>query len=173
MEIKMENENYIMLNGKKIKLTDEQVYMIRADEPQKTPFDRVGKGMSYYCITNYNVQECSEFNNYFDNERFDSGNYCTNENIMKQHALHMLLNNMLWKYSMTHGGGNVLENGCFIIFAEVNDTYEPLINYYTGDSNIRNIGSVVFCSKKIAENAIEEIVKPFIKAHSDFDVTKM
>lgn len=170
----MENENYIMLNGKKIELTDEQIKLIQTSMEKESPFDRTKRFNTYFFVdSDFEAGFATECSSVTDYNLYNCANYCTDENIMKQHALHMLLNNLLWKYSMTHGGGNVLENGCFIIFAEVNDTYEPLINYYTGDSNIRNIGSVVFCNKKIAENAIEEIVKPFIKAHPNFDLTKM
>ena len=38
------NENYIMLNGKKIPLTDEQVKLIQTDLPEKSPFDRADEG---------------------------------------------------------------------------------------------------------------------------------
>ena len=43
-------ENYIMLNGKKIPLTEEQIKLIQADMPEKSPFDRADEGETYYYI---------------------------------------------------------------------------------------------------------------------------
>lgn len=37
----------------------------------------------------------------------------------------------------------------------------------------KDFGAVPFTDEETAKAAIEEIVKPFIAEHSDFDVTKM
>ena len=46
----MKSENYIMLNGKKIPLTDEQIKLIQPALPEKSPFDRADEGELYYTI---------------------------------------------------------------------------------------------------------------------------
>lgn len=43
-------DNYIMLNGKKIPLTPEQVKLIQTEKTEKSPFDRVEKGETYYYV---------------------------------------------------------------------------------------------------------------------------
>lgn len=169
-----ENENYIMLDGKKIPLTDEQVKLIQADVPEKSPFDRAENCELYWYIgADSNVYCDNEVESPVDYNRFKSANYCADKDIMKQHALHMKLNNLLWRYSMTHGGDKV-EFGPF-------STQKYYIAYDAGEKgfytdwndSIKCVGAIYFESNKTAEAAIEEIVKPFIAEHPDFDLTKM
>ena len=92
---------------------------------------------------------------------------------MKQHALHMLLNNLLWRYSMTHGGGSIdWDDGGVTKFFMYYDA--ALDKFGTAEYSIlKHFGAVPFASEKTARAAIEEIVKPFIAEHPDFDLTKM
>ena len=168
------NENYIMLNGKKIMLTPEQVKLMQEDKPKKPPFDRADLNDKFYFVeSDFNCLRTIENNTELDNYLFECGNYCTDKNIMKQHALHMKLNNLLWRYSMTHGGDGI----------DWNDVSETKFNIYynvaadefrcSEYSLLKYFGVVPFTSEETAEAAIEEIVKPFIAEHPDFDVTKM
>lgn len=170
----MKNENYIMLNGKKIPLTDEQVKQIRGEVPEKSPFDRVDEGETYYFVDyRLDVERSNEFKTTADDYTYSSANYCTDKDIMKQHALHMKLNNLLWRYSMTHGGDGI----------DWNDVSETKFNIYydavTGEFGcgqyaiLKHFGVAPFVSEETAEATIEEIVKPFIAEHPDFDLTKM
>ena len=167
-------DNYIMLNGKKIPLTDEQVKLIQADVPEKSPFDRADEGETYYFVDyQFDVERSNESKTPVDDYTYSSANYCTDKDIMKQHALHMLLNNLLWRYSMTHGGDKIDWHD--MCEAKYRIFYDCKVNNFQVDysSATRNIGAVYFTVPKIAEAAIEEIVKPFIAEHPDFDVTKM
>lgn len=169
-----ENENYIMVNGVKIPLTDEQVHMIQTYKTEKSPFDRARDGGTYFCVVpNFGLCANCERSTLSDDERFNSANYCTDKNIMRQHALHMLLNNLLWRYSMTHGGDKInWDDGSEI---KVNIYYDKALDGFgTAEYSIlKYFGSVLFASEETAEAAIEEIVKPFIAEHPDFDLTKM
>lgn len=168
------NENYIMLGGKKIPLTDEQVKLIQSDAPEKSPFDRVDEGEEYYAIGSDFYLLCyPEIKSTVDNDLFNAGNYCTDKGIMKQHALHMKLNNLLWRYSMTHGGDSVdwddnTETKVEIFYDTAMDVFECAEH-----AILKTFGTVRFDSKETAKAAIEEIVKPFIAEHPDFDLTKM
>lgn len=168
------NENYIMLDGKKIPLTDEQVKLIQSDAPEKSPFDRADDRELYYWVgSGFSVSCIPEAEAKLDDERFNAGNYCTDENIMKQHALHMQLNNLLWRYSMTHGGDMIdWQDMCE---AKYRIFYNCRVNDFQVDysSGTINIGAIYFTDPKTAEAAIEEIVEPFIAQHPDFDVEKM
>ena len=169
-----ENENYIMLNGKKIPLTDEQIKLFQADEPKKSPFDRADLNDKFYFVeSDFNCLRTIENNTELDNYLFECGNYCTDKNIMKQHALHLQLNNLLWRYSMTHGGDKISwddysETKFYIYYDAATDEF--VCDYYV---TLKYFGAVPFDSKETARAAIEEIVKPFIVEHPDFDVTKM
>ena len=168
------NENYIMLGGKKIPLTDEQVKLIKADVPEKSPFDRAdNKETYYYFICNFDVRRSFDQGTISDDLYYNSSNYCTDKDIMTQHALHMKLNNLLWRYSMTHGGDSIDWN---------NRNKTKVVIYYNAALDkfgcsrcvgFKYFGDVPFTDEETAEAAIEEIVKPFIEEHPDFDVTKM
>ena len=168
------NENYIMLDGKKIPLTDEQIKLIRSDVPEKSPFDRAHHGGTYFSvISNFELNENCECNSHLDDKIFNSSNYCTDKNIMRQHALHMQLNNLLWRYSMTHGGDSIDWNDGGEI--KVTIFYDTKTDKFgTGDYSIlKYFGAVPFDSEEAAKAAIEEIVKPFIEEHPDFYLTKL
>ena len=167
-------ENYIMLGGKKIPLTDEQIKLIQSDLPEKSPFDRAYEGETYYFVDyQFDVERSNEFKTPVDDYTYSSANYCTDKDIMKQHAFHVHLNNLLWRYSMTHGGDKIDWHD--MCEAKYRIFYDCKVNNFQVDysSATRNIGAVYFTVPKIAEAAIEEIVKPFIAEHPDFDVTKM
>ena len=167
-------ENYIMLNGKKIPLTDEQIKLIQSDAPEKSPFDRADEGETYYFVDyQFDVERSNEFKTPVDDYTYSSANYCTDVNIMKQHALHMKLNNLLWRYSMTHGGDSIdwdyNTKTKFFIY------YNAAMGLFVCDAyvTLKYVGAVPFTSIETAKAAIEEIVKPFIEEHPDFDLTKM
>ena len=167
-------ENYIMLNGKKIPLTEERIKLIQADVPEKSPFDRADEGETYYYIDYaFEVYDDKERYSDSDDDCYRCANYCTNENIMKQHTLHMLLNNLLWRYSMTNGGDQMLfERSTAKKYCIYYDNYNK--DFYIYDSVYSKfLGNVCFFDDKTAKAAIEEIVKPFIEAHPEFDLTKM
>ena len=167
-------DNYIMLNGKKIPLTDEQIKLIQADLPEKSPFDRADLNDKFYFVeSDFNCLRTIENNTELDNYLFECGNYCTDEDIMKQHALHMTLNNLLWRYSMTHGWDEIdwndqNANKYTIVYDKVTNRFALDYNYAS-----KQIGVIYFYNQKSAMAAIEEVVNPFIAAHPDFDVTKM
>ena len=167
-------ENYIMLDGKKIPLTDEQIKLIRGEVPEKSPFDRADLNDKFYFVeSDFNCLRTIENNTELDNYLFECGNYCTDESIMKQHALHMKLNNLLWRYSMTHGGDSIdwdNQNKTKVVIY-----YDTALDEFgTAEYSIlKYFGAVPFVSEETAEAAIDEIVKPFIAEHPDFDLTKM
>ena len=164
------NENYIMLGGKKIPLTDEQVKLIQSDVPEKSPFDRAHHGGTYFSvISNFELNENCECSSHLDDKIFNSSNYCTDKNIMRQHALHMKLNNLLWRYSMTHSGEGI-EFGPFST-QKYYIAYDAGVKEFYTDWNdsIKCVGAIYFESNTTAEAAIEEIVKPVIAEHPECD----
>ena len=167
-------ENYIMLNGKKIPLTEEQIKLIQADVPEKSPFDRADEGEIYYYINPlFDIYHDCECHYEDDDDCYRCANYCTDENIMKQHALHMLLNNLLWRYSMTHGEDKMpFEQSTDRKYCIYYDKYSKNFDLYDGAYS-KFPGTIYFIDAKTAKAAIVEIVMPFIEAHPEFDVTKM
>ncbi len=174
----MEN-NFIMLDGAKLELPPEHMEMLRKLRDEKgasSKFMRTFEGGEYFCISLFfNSCANTEQGSGVDRENFECGNYCTDEAIMKQHALHMQLNNLLWRFSMTHGGDKIgwasNDGNTIKYFITVNTTIPKYV--INSDSYCRDIGKIYFRNIETAEAAIEEVVKPFIAAHPDFDWRKM
>ena len=161
-------DNYICINGKKAELTEKQMKALGIELSKATPFDRVEERKAYYVIgTTDKVDWFYESGDKFDEECFNIGNYCTDKAILEQRALHETLNRLLWRYSMEHDGDK-------IDWSNVSDKWAIYYEYDTGRyktaawQTIHYLGHVFFNTREIAEKAITEIVKPFMKAHPEF-----
>ena len=160
------SENYLMLNGKRIDLTEEQVKTLTAEE-KKSPFERMKKGDKYFFIEyDGEVDEDTEAEVSDDDSCYSIANYCTDKAMMEQRALHETLNRILWRYSEERGGDNEW-NGCKyhwrIVKNEETKTFSTEYN-----SIIKEQGIIYFKNKETAQSAIEEIIKPFMKEHPKF-----
>ena len=163
-------ENYIVINGKKAELTPEQIKALGIEVEKPNPFAReLLKGDVIYCISeigevavNYNEKSVHS------GMLYSVGNYCTDKNLMQQRAYRETLNRLLWRYSMEHDGDKIkwgigTSDKCKIYFDHDSDSWQLDCN------NINeNFGCVYFYNNKIAQNAIKEIIKPFMNSHPDF-----
>ena len=162
--------NYICINGKKAELTEEQMKALGIELPKaKNPFERANKRGTYYVINKYgHLEELHEGGDGLDNMALNIANYCTDRAIMEQRALHETLNRLLWRYSMEHDGDKI-DWSCrntkkyFIYYNHANGNYGIDSKY---DYNF--VTDVYFYRYEIAENAIKEIIEPFMKAHPEF-----
>ncbi len=120
----------------------------------------------------FNVTKSRDAYSSGDQNYYNVGNYCTDEAIMKQHALHMKLNNLLWRYSMTHNGEKIdwrnKEQDKYTICYNCAFNEYRTIHIWDCNYNCKYIG-IYFINKEVAEAAIEEVVKPFINENPDFD----
>ena len=156
------NNNYAVINGKKIELTDEQIEALGI-ETRKRLFDRVDDGGPYYFINCYSDIEADSRE---DDALFDNVNYFNDMYFANQVALHQLLYRKLLKFAY--------ENECED--REWGTKYEHWRIYYDTDTDKFDIDvndvfkyqGVYFSTREGAECAIEEVVKPFIKEHPDF-----
>lgn len=163
------SESYIVIDGKRIDLTPEQLATLGIEAPKKSPFERVKPTEKYYCIrTNGRIDMEREVDHSNDAALFNVANYCTDRSLLEQRALHEILNRRLWRYSMEHDGDKI--DWC--------DSSDKYTVYMLHDKNkIRtsaapiscpSIGSPYFRTYVAANAAIEEIVKPFLKEHPEF-----
>jgi len=160
-------ENYIVINGKKAELTKEQLVALGIEVEKEDPFK---KNADYYFIDSagtviydYYSIGCST-----SELRYNVGNYCTNKRLMEQRALHETLNRLLWRHSMQHGGDEMdwfdaKQSKYYIYYDAFEKKYKVANNQYCVSE-----GTTYFISIKVAEDAIKEIVKPFIKQHPEF-----
>ncbi|MBO7697278.1 MAG: hypothetical protein J6T10_31985 [Methanobrevibacter sp.] len=156
--------NKIIIDGKEYELSAELVEKIKAEvvaQDKKYPFVR-NQDVRYYYIGSDGtvIRTIDAGNNVMDDGRFLIGNYCRDEELMEQRALHETLNRMLWRFSEMNGGGEK-RGGCFIYRSNMEDMRVGHCTYAT-------CGDVYFRKKEVAEAAIEEVVKPFLAAHPEF-----
>ena len=162
-------ENYIVINGKRAELTAEQLKQlgIWREIEYSNPFKKAETGEYYYYITCkgevknfYKYNQCSTIL-VREGRLHNVANYCTNYSLMEQRALHETLYRLLWRYSMTHEGDKISLNHCWGI-QHSKGVYEAHETY--GHA----VGRCAFYSKETAQNAIEEIIKPFMAANPNF-----
>lgn len=162
------NENYIVINGKKIELTEEQLKQlgIEPEKKRKNPFERV-KGKEYYCIDDEEICMYHDYGNGNDKSLYKQANYFNDEAFAKQVSLHQLLYRKLLKFAY--------DNECEDTQAWDKKMAHYLIiyNYYAGEFSVDATGgykgnNVHFSSEEGAERAVKEVIDPFMKEHPEF-----
>ena len=163
------SDNYAVINGKRVELTDDQVKAISAEivEMKINPFNRMGLG-SYYYAPHYDgtARTFTEYNSMTDTLMHCNSNYINDWAFAKQVALHQLLYRKLLKYSYD----NEFED---TVWNNRNDHWYIFYNYADGcfDSQCNDgfkSQSVYFSSAGAANRAICEVVMPFMKEHPEF-----
>ena len=94
-------DNYIVINGKKAELTEEQLRQlgISVEVNKETPFARHSDEAYCFINTMNSVVGLYDHNSDFDNALYDKINYFNNYNFATQVALHQLLYRKLLKYA--------------------------------------------------------------------------
>lgn len=164
------SDNYAVINGKRVELTDEQVKAlgIEVEKKRKNPFSRVAKDDAYYTVlSSGTVGRMEEYWDCQDGSQYDAVNYFNDEDFAKQVALHQLLYRKLLKFAYDNECEDSEwngENDHWLIF------YDSDEKDFCIDSNdgFKMQGAVYFSNMDVAECAIKEVVEPFMKEHPDF-----
>lgn len=162
-------ENYIMLNGKRVDLTDEQIKKLGFEIKKDDYFNRRNKNEGYYYMDSIaNVTYMPDIYKNIDDKRYNTANYCANRELLEQRALHETLSRLLWRFSMQNDGDKIdwdnLEASKYYVYY---DCFNKVFHMYN-DNTCRRIGTVYFYSRSIAAKAINEIILPFMKEHPEF-----
>lgn len=162
------NDNYLVLNGKKITLTKEQLETLGIIEKDYNPFDRVAVGCEYYFVGMFgDVAKYTQQDDFEDESLFNSHNYFNDASVAQQVALHQLLYRKLLKFAY--------DNNC-VDTAEWNGgnthwtiRYNDILNIFVAYIQTGcKAPDVYFSSEAATRRAIKEIVEPFVKEHPDF-----
>jgi hypothetical protein len=166
--------NKLILDGVEYKLSDELVAKLKEsvteqnlNSAKKNPFER-SYNTEYYYI-GYRGHVVDSVDNEYPNEDlvpYSNANYCRDEAMMKQRALHETLNRLLWRYSETHGGDTSWETTDNFHYFICWGVVSGLIATFSVGAKAH--GVVYFKDKETARAAIEEVVKPFLKEHPEF-----
>lgn len=160
------NNNYAVINGKRIELTDEQVKTLGV-EIRKNPFERVDRGEDYFYINKYGDVDYYEHDEDFEDGLLSqTANYFNDKDFAQQVALHQLLYRKLLKFAYCNGCEDTEWNAQSAHWCIYYDTTD---NKFDIDANngFKQQG-VYFSTSRCAERAIEEVVMPFIKEHPEF-----
>lgn len=163
-------DNYLVINGQRIEFTEEQKKQLGIVEEKKSCFDRVSYGGTYYAIKSTGRVSCyTDASDNIDDSVYSVANYCTDEELMNQRALHEVLDRLLWRYSLTHDDEDKInwkDQTMFKWFV----CYDHSRSEFgiCRSLTIQDINRAYFYSENIARAAIEEVVKPFIRKHPEF-----
>ena len=164
------NENYIVINGKKSELTEEQLKAlgIEVGTKRKNPFEEVVRFEDYYFVEKNNeVHAYMKTDSSVDNQMYTSANYFNDKAFAEQVALHQLLYRKLLKFAYDNECEDTAEwdEGDMhwaIRYVEKRGTFTACLE------NKYKAQEVYYSSADSAERAIEEVVKPFVKEHPEF-----
>lgn len=159
-------DNYIVINGKKTELTEEQLEKLGIKVEKKNPFDRVDKGNQYYSIDMQSKACCMrDDRDNFDDSLFKVSNYFNDKSFAQQVAWHEELNRRLLRFAYDHKAVADWEDGC----PKYNIVYDEKIKDFSINSRVWcKSFDVCFSSHFVATKAINEVVKPFMAEHPDF-----
>lgn len=164
-------ENYIVINGKKAELTEEQLKAlgIEVEKKKNNPFNSELKDEDKCFIINIDEGvKTSFYDSITDKKRLNNANSFNDKDFAYQVYLHELLNRKLLKYAWDNESEDCEWNGNSVYYCitcnKVNHDRYSVIFY----SHLKGIGTVYFSNKEVAEQAIKDVIKPFIKEHPDF-----
>lgn len=160
------SENYAVINGKRVELTDEQVKALGIE--RMNPFKRVEPGDVYYKISEYGeIDDLTEAGDYTDHYLYEGLNYFNDDSVALQVALHQLLYRKLLKFAYDNNCEDTAEWNGHVVHWTFYYSHDVSKYTVTGYS-IHKFACVWFSSKEGAEHAIKEVVMPFVKEHPDF-----
>lgn len=166
-------DNYICIDGVKVLLNDSQISEMRVilekrETEKKSPFERQKYGDEYYFINSIGeVGNSCDFTYDYDLTRYNNANYCTDEELLDQRALEEILARRLWRYSMEHGGDKIdwsSNKSKYVIYYNA----ENGLFYTTNNVISQAINATYFIDRKTAVDAIEMVIKPFMKEYPSF-----
>ena len=166
-------DNYICIDGVKVLLNDSQISEMRLilekkETKKNSPFERQKYGDEYYFINSIGevVSSC-DFTYDYDLTRHNNANYCTDEELLDQRALEEILARRLWRYSMEHDGDKIdwsSNKSKYVIYYNA----ENGLFYTTNNVISQAINTTYFIDRKTAVDAIEMVIKPFMKEYPSF-----
>lgn len=161
------SENYIVINGKKSELTEEQLKLLGI-EVRPNPFERVRPAGRYFYIDAHGrVKEHYDTRLPFEEKTYGAANYFNNEAFAEQVALYQLLYRKLLKFAYDNGIEDTVEwDGENVHWTiRYDDNHDKFFAYSQEHYKVRDI---YFSSEDAASRAIKEVVEPFMKEHPEF-----
>ena len=158
-----------MINGIKIELTEEQLKQlgIESEKKRNNPFNSELKDGAIYFIIDEGVKT-SYYTPIIDQHELNNVNSFNDEAFANQVYLHELLNRKLLKYAWDNNAEDCLwdeygVNSHYYIYFDSTKGH-----FYVQANQSCHHQNIYFSSKKVAKQAIEDIIKPFMEEHPEF-----
>lgn len=161
------SENYIVINGNRVDLTEEQVKALGTKVKVCNPYQRVFTNTEYWAIDcTDGVTTYTELGTSLNDRMYHACNYFTNSTTATQVALHQLLYRKLLKFAY--------DNDCTDLLPWNGDNYHYEIEKTTTGFTILGMvtnksQNVYFSSEEGAKLAITKVIEPFMKEHPKFE----
>ena len=158
----------LTIDGKEVRLTDEQLKMLGI-ATRNNPFDRTSNpwGEYFYMDAFGSVGVRSEEYSDVWKQLGNAANYFNDKNFANQVALHQLLYRKLLKYAYDNGfedeEWDETKMHAYIIYNFTRKDYD--IRWTRSE---KEPGTVYFKTPTRATAALNEVVMPFVKEHSEF-----
>ena len=160
------SDNYAVINGERVELTDEQVKALGIK--RKNPFKRVNEDEKYYFIeSSGDVSSFLYAKDCTDRMLFDAVNYFNDEAFANQVALHQSLYRKLLKFAYDNECEDTAEwdgenkHWCLQYSCDTGDIVVLAMYHYKSQN-------VYFSSDEGAKRAGKEVIIPFMKEHPEF-----
>lgn len=169
-------ENYIVINGKKAELTEEQLKQLgiktekESEKKRNNPFDSTPRQVYVHSIGHVGVQTFGSIltpvNLSMTESLVNTANSFNDYDFARQLYLHELLNRKLLKYAYDNEAEDCdwddKNEHYYIYFNNTKGYYNIATNQYYHSQNI------YFSKAEIARQAIEDIIKPFMIKYPEF-----
>ena len=161
------SENYIVINGKRAELTEEQLKQLGIGLPKNKRW-RAERGERYYRVDTFNqVSSLRDIDSDDDTWLYDSHNYFKTREDANKYARVLETEMLLRKYADEHNEDMPWDGRCGHYFFYYNVGSNVICtDCYTCSKEAREI---YFSSKEIARAAIEEIGKERIKEYLTYE----
>lgn len=149
----MNNENYIVINGKKAELTEEQLQQLGI-EVGKDKRERVKVGDVFFFVDGKGRID-SRFDNRFafSSYCYDTHNYFKTKEEAEKYAEVLEIKRQLMKFADEHNGADSSQRKWFITYHT--NSLDGIA--LSSSANTRNAETIYFSSKEIAKQAIDTI----------------
>ena len=164
------SDNYAVINGKRVELTDEQLKMLRIEieGKRKNPFEKgTGEKEYYFINSGMGIARSQNTKDPLAATVYAALNYFTDKDFAKQVSLHQLLYRKLLKYAYDNECEDTAEwDGSNKHWAVRYDYACGMFTTYY--QNAYGAQEVYFSSEEGARRAIKEVVDPFMKEYPEF-----
>lgn len=141
---------------------------INVEKKKETPFTRKVNEQYFYISVSNNILCENDDDTNIETALYDNVNYFNDKNFAEQVALHQLLYRKLLKYAYENDAEDCEWNWngkqhYYIFFDYSESSFITIAN-----TIICKNQDVYFSKEEVARQAIEDVIKPFMKEHPEF-----